>query len=500
MKNALLLVLLLCSLPSVGWAVISNATNWEVRTTGADTNGGGFVPGSSGTDRSQSDTPFCTATDLVTAGTSATSATCPFSATSVGNLIHITLGGCTAGFYQVVSVAVATATLDASAGTSTGCTFALGGALTTFTFTTIASALQNGNTVWVKSGTYALAAVANNALIYIGNLGSSSFFTAFIGYQTTHGDSGTKPLITTATTNFIVSISGGGQSSRIRFENLSMSSTAGSPTHGIISQGNASAVNVTIYNCLLSGFAVGIFGNQNTGGPGFPNLRVVQTEIKNCTSHAISNCDTAASSNGGSFVDSCYLHDNGGSGFDLGNRNGGHATITNTVMYKNANGITVGVFVTNTSALSVVNSDISDSTGDGININTSTADAIELELRNNIFYNNGGWGVNNANAAATSVQPNANINFNNAFGANASGTLNNMTANATITLTADPFVARTANNFALNSTAGGGTAAKAAGIPGVIPNAGTGFPDVGALQSQCTGGGGGGVSACAFVQ
>src|SRR5271166_5844820 len=148
-------LILLGSLCSNASAVISSLTNWEVRTTGSNSNGGGFVAGASGTDRSQSDTAFCTSADLATVGTSATSATCPFSAASVGNLIQITAGGCSAGFYQVVSVAVATATLDSSAGTASGCTFALGGGIASIqTVITAAGPMVQGNTVWIKSGTY----------------------------------------------------------------------------------------------------------------------------------------------------------------------------------------------------------------------------------------------------------------------------------------------------------------------------------------------------------
>jgi hypothetical protein len=474
---------------------LNNNMQWDVRTGGADTNGGAFLPGASGTDFSQQNSPNSSGTLGTAAGTTAFSdAGHSFTSSEVGNTIHINSGsGFTAGFYQVISVSTGIATLDSSPGTGSAAVWSLGGSMTTFAFTNISSGLQNGNTVWVQSGTYSLSAVANSAAIYIGNLGSGQYFTAFIGYASTHGDGGTKPLLTTSSGSvFICSVSGGGQSARIRFENISMSSTAGSPTHGLISQGNGTVANFTVVKCKLNGFNVGIFGNESTDGLGFANLRVVGTEIENCTSHAISNCDTGCTSNGNSHIDCCYLHNNGGAGFDLGNRSGGNAVLTNNVMYANLNGILIGTFVSSTSSLAVINNDISDSTGDGILFNTSSSDAIQFELRDNIIYNNAGYGVKNTNSALNSVQPNSIINKNNAYGANTNGTLLNMAAGTNdVSLSADPFTARASANFVLNSTAGGGASCKGAGSLGVTLF-GTGSADIGALQSGGGGGGGGG--------
>ena len=52
-----------------------------------------------------------------------------------------------------------------------------------------------------------------------------------------------------------------------------------------------------------------------------------------------------------------------------------------------------------------------------------------------------------------------------------------------VVLTADPFVNAAAGNFALNATAGGGAACRAAGVLGVFPGAlSTGYLDIGAVQ------------------
>src|SRR3990172_522671 len=95
-------------------------TVWEVRTDGNDANGGGFVTGASGTDRSQQAAAQIAYTDLVIGGTTTelTSAAFPFSAAEVGNILNVTGGtGFTTGWYQVVSVAAGVATKDWSVGT-----------------------------------------------------------------------------------------------------------------------------------------------------------------------------------------------------------------------------------------------------------------------------------------------------------------------------------------------------------------------------------------------
>src|ERR1044071_7124465 len=103
---------------------ISVNTYWDVRTTGSDNNGGGFVIGSSGTDYSQQDASQYSGTNLAsTNGTTnpsvVTSATHNFVAADVGNIIRITAGSnWTTGYYQIVSVSSNAATLDRAVGTA----------------------------------------------------------------------------------------------------------------------------------------------------------------------------------------------------------------------------------------------------------------------------------------------------------------------------------------------------------------------------------------------
>src|SRR5579859_4628846 len=101
-------------------------TEWDVRTTGSDANGGGFDTSSSGTDYSQQNAAQVAYTDMVidgTTNTKFTSALNPVTAAHVGNIINVTSGtGFTVQRVQIVSQAAGVATCDKSLGTlsSTG--------------------------------------------------------------------------------------------------------------------------------------------------------------------------------------------------------------------------------------------------------------------------------------------------------------------------------------------------------------------------------------------
>lgn len=137
------------------FAAISGSSVFEIRTAGSDTNGGGYVTGSSGTDMSQfnnANSAGCSSCQSASANlsvtnatttvtTTVTSATAAFSAAIVGNIVFVTIGGgsCVSGtvpaqWRQVATfVNVTTITLDVaptgSGTTCTGITLNVGGAL-----------------------------------------------------------------------------------------------------------------------------------------------------------------------------------------------------------------------------------------------------------------------------------------------------------------------------------------------------------------------------------
>jgi hypothetical protein len=174
----------------------SATTQWDVRTTGSNSNGGGFDTSATGTDRSQSDSAFQAYTDLVIGGTTTqiTSAAHPFDSTSPGNIINITGGtGFTVQRVQIVSVSGSTATCDKSVGTaaSTGGTGNLGGGL--LTIAQANTLAISGNGVHIKAGTYTHTSSTSIGIATV----------TWTGYNATHKTAGrnrSSPLRQTPST------------------------------------------------------------------------------------------------------------------------------------------------------------------------------------------------------------------------------------------------------------------------------------------------------------
>ncbi len=455
----LLIIFILFS--GISSAVVSSNTHWEVRTTGSNSNGGGFVSGATGTDRSQSDAAFCTAADFAVTVTAATSTLCPFSAASVGNIIQITAGSCTAGFYEVVSVASVTATLDRTAGTATGCTAALGGGL--LTVAKPLPSVTGSNSIWIRSGTYSVTASIVWSISASTHLGP----IRVEGYSSTHGDLGTKPLITTATNSIdLFSIQGNG----VLFRNISFSNTASTRANGFITQSTIS--NVFFDRCLFDGFTRHIFADNVTVW-GINNLIITRSEFKNATTAGIvSSFQSALYGN--------YIHNNAGAGYTQAQAicNNCALIFSHNIFYANGYGYDETVNEGGTQSVMFSNNVFADNTNDGIRFMTGTT--LYGWILNNVFYANGAYGVDNRTSASNL---NAQLtSAGNAYGANGTAASLNWVAND-ITLSADPFTARTSGDFSLNNTSGGGASLRGTAFPGAIPNAGTGYLDVGALQS-----------------
>lgn len=211
--KTLLAIWLVCALPAFG--ALSATTVLEVRTTGADTNGGGYSSG--GTDMSifdnknaaacsscQSATVNISTTDGVTNGTTTiTSATGNYSSALIGNLIYVTggTGSVAAAWYQVASVTNATTiVVDRSTGLTagTGVTINIGGALLS---PSIANGLLSvaGMNVFIKAGTYTITSNSTNTAH--GALGITLVGSNIIqGYSTNRviGNTDTQPVIQNA--------------------------------------------------------------------------------------------------------------------------------------------------------------------------------------------------------------------------------------------------------------------------------------------------------------
>jgi hypothetical protein len=444
---------------------LSTATVWEVRpTVGADTNGGGFVAGASGTDFSQQNTAQYSFTDLAVdsvTNTIVSSASHNFVAADVGNLINISAGGSwTLGFYQIVSVAANKATLDRSpaATSTTGGTYAVGGALNTISKAYGAAALQN--TVYVKAtGNYTVSATLTLT-------GENPTPFTFIGYTTTRGDGG-HATWTTATNSTPLLTAGGSNPANFLFQNFTFTNTAGTKAEVLSGGASSQAFLISFRKCVFDG--VKSASTAYVGGTFFnlPELSFDSCEIKNCSSHGV------ACSPGTSFV-ACIIHDNTSDGIHVtavgsGFNNCHEIYLERTVLYNNgAKGINIAEalpLVGNAVAIFLVNSAILNSVSDGVFITAQTGNPIYANLffMNAIIDSNGGFGVNNAALSLGAFR-----DYNSAWRANTSGDVNGtgvVKGSGDITLTADPFTNRASLDFTLNSTAGGGLSCRAAGFP-----------------------------------
>lgn len=424
---------------------LSGPIAWDVRTTGDDNNGGGFDRSAAGTDYSQQDTSQKSGTDLAIHASDSTKVqpvAAGVAAADVGNLVKITAGtGFTTGTYLIIAQGGGYWTLDRSAGTigSTGGTYKMGGARLT-----IASAVGDSisqHEIWVKSGTYTITS----------QIDVSNRILAIYGYGTSHGDLGTKPLITTST-NSIAMINGPGFTYRLALSNLSFSTTAGTPGTGFKSaQGQLVASD-----CIFDGFARGI--DANTISLEF--LRCIRVEVKNCTAYGV----VTAASGSSTILCDCFIHDNNVGVYSANNTSDCTAVFIRNRIVDNT---TVGLNqVVGQAPVVLIGNTIANNGTDGVA--AGGINQLYWIVYNNIFYGNGGYAINFTWGSGTTTgefQPLR--NGPNAYGTNVSGDFRTIGAGVNdVTLLANPFTNSGAGDYTLNNIAGGGNACRAAGLQG----------------------------------
>lgn len=462
---------------------MSNAIVWDVQSGGSDNNGGGYKTGATGTDYSQSTTPHATTTTASVVAATTTDITVnagdyTVATTDVGNIFQLNSGTATAGFYEIQSVNTGTNTwrMDRSVGTAAQtCAGLMGGCLATPNKITSKATANGGplpgHIIYVKSGsTYTSAASITQATAGDTTNGPISL----IGYQTTHGDDG-NPCVLNSNTNSIdiVTLS----KNQWSFQNFQMTSGAGTKGNGFFL--SAHSFGITFRKFKLSSLAAGIKGANIGAEFSLQSSIAVDGEVTGNTT-GLEACG----------LSSCgvWIHDNTSQGYIGGSRDDAtQHTFDRCVLSKNSENIRFAS--TLSGSLSVSNSVIADATGNGVTITSGASQLYTISIINSIIYGNGsssGFGLNfDAGHKNFTIKTCA-------FGNNGSG---NATGAATtgispVTLTADPFTARGTNgDYSLNNNAGGGAACRAAGWPGTLGSMATpGYPDVGALQSQNTGG------------
>jgi hypothetical protein len=446
---------------------LSAATVWEVRTDGNDTNGGAFVTGASGTDWSQQAAAQYSVTDAVTDGTTTiTSATANFGTDVVGNLLYITggTGSIAASRYQITARNSASSiTVDRSTGLSagTGATLKIGGALAT-------PGGQLGqvvgeNIVFIKYNATAIALTTASENVAGGPFSCASSLSDIrvIGYDTTRTVANTdanRPTVKAGANSTAIFTVSGGSTRGVIARNLIAHANAFTSCTGFRDNG---VDRELVENCKAIDCATGF---AFTGG--------ITCLVINCESTG----HTTAGFSGGSMLIGCYAHDGTAVGFT--------GSDCRFCIADSNSGASTDGFVSSAFGNNFVGCTSYNSGRHGFNLSATTGRAARgVGL---LAYGNGGYGFECG--AATVLR-------NHAAGSNTSGNVNGSPIQLTtlVALTADPFTNGAGGNFALNSTAGGGAACRAAGFPGAFPGGTTtGYQDIGAAQHQDAGGSGGG--------
>lgn len=443
---------------------LSNATVLEVRTTGADTNGGGFVTGASGTDFSQQTTAQFALTGVTTSGASATVASASAATTMVGNTANVISGtNFTAGVYQIISVVAGTSiTFDRVCTTGVGAAgvINIGGC-----FATISKAVGlmtvTGMQTYVKAtATYSISTGISTP----SGINPQAGICRIIGYTTTRGDGGQVTIQTTAAITALTDANGG-----FRFENLTVNGNSVGSNGVLLTGGYNAAFNCIIKNFLnygvnISGAANGIYQTEVTGCGGATNGAAVVIGLSGGNANRIRNC---------------YIHANTTVGVNI---IGNFAVLQGNVISANtgasSDGIQFNAVYSGVGAL--FNSNVV--YGNGRDGYRSTGNYNLNEISNNIFVNNVGVGLNTS--AMTPVDADVLIHHNAYFG-NGTARSGNLAGTGDVTLTGVPFTNAASGIFTLNNTAGQGAACRSVGYPGVMPGtAGTGFEDIGAIRHQ----------------
>ncbi len=419
---------------------------------------------------------------MIDAGTATIvrSASHNFVATDVGNFIKITAGsGFTTGIFRIVSCAGNDATMDRNVGTlgSTGGTWKEGGAHATLAPSF--AAWVNGNTAAVKA-TGTLSCAASNSVSGNQEPSVTLPMNRLIGYTTTLGDNGRATLQATAGSVTLINLTGAGW----YVENFVLDCNNQASSIGIVG-----GFYTSVRNCVVKTFKqVGInFTGANFGS-------IVNCEVTAGVTGATQAINVSSSN---WTISNCYIHDNACPGVALPTGQTAGSLIRNVIV-NNTGASSDGVIASSDGYIYNIQENTFYGNGrDGIRF-ADTKFFIGTVVKNNIFVNNAGYGIN-----ATTAGTPALFNLDgNAFYNNTLGASNNLTDTGATnpvngagqytyslnqTLSGDPFTNAAGEDFTLNNTAGAGAQVRGAGVPSGYPGAtGTNYLDMGAFQHQDT--------------
>lgn len=411
---------------------ISVNTVFEIRDSGNDANGGGFVAGASGADYSQQDAAQKAGTDLAihaTTNTDVLPTAAGVAATDVGNIIQIASGtDWTAGFYEIKSIQGSYWRLDRSpsaVGNVNTATYKMGGALGSPGMLG-ATGSPSGISAWIE-GSFTLSTATPN--VSGGPLQPAFIWKKLEGYVTTRGD-GEQAVISAGAVTNVTMIDTPVISRSSMTLNITLDGNSGSGNNGF-----AMYTEHWCFNCIAHDF------DGSASNTGFSDLGVaIKCYAYNCGIGFATAVDSVATACATGFTGAacrrCVAYVNTGNGFT---GNGNNFTIENCVAYANGG----SGFVSSNRMLYQNCVSYGHAAGYGFDISTDTR-MINCAAGNNA-------------SGHTDVTPGVNIGF--------------------VELTADPFTSST--DFRPNNEGGGGALLRAAGI-GVYGQ--TDNRDIGAVQ------------------
>lgn len=281
----------------IGYTSSTNESmNFEVRTDGNMLNSGGFAsersPYSTGTDRTQSASPYVETTGSVTAATKTGSAHADrykivlsnytVAAADVGNTVRVSAStdatNAYVGMYLIVSADTTnnawemsqptrSSSIDSSPATLT---LRMGGALPSLGGVTDYCNASDGDEdrvyspstvsqIWIKSGTYTMTSTDWNTNHGPVRFNDSNMGPSIHGYETTRGDMGEKPVIDVGSTGYTGNIlEADGGYPQIVICNIQFNT--GGTADGVSMGGYAKAVAI---KCKVAEIGTGQIGFEN---------------------------------------------------------------------------------------------------------------------------------------------------------------------------------------------------------------------------------------------
>lgn len=421
---------------SKAFGAIATATAWEVRTTGAATNGGGYSSG--GTDYSQQDAAQLTLTDGATSGvgvTTFTSATGGFTSAMVGNLLYISSGTNTLEQYFEITVYTDTNTVtldrapDDGVGAVSGANFKVGGAVDHPN--TISASVVAGNTIYIQNGTYVKVG-ANAYILTLSVSGGNGTPITWIGYITNHttiptgtnrpyfdGDSDNNG--TNDTTNILSTVSYAGNV----FKNFRF----GRSTAAVVTQG---ASSIVFHNCSFF-----------NGTDALAASSTASNRLINCEVYLNSDSAEDYTANGTGEWINCYIHDQTNEGVSKPGASS-HLRVINSIIESNGG---PGINHANTSTICIGNilSNNTGATTDGFKHSTSAT--VGPYVFNTSSIDNGQYGFN---FSAVSPSVPTYFDYNNYNGNGTAGT-NGLTAGVNDNTNDPAFTGAATGDFTVTS-------------------------------------------------